>query len=755
MKTSQDNFTPTPQEMTALFTRLKQAFSLETVPPERKASLCALVARYGYLPWSHQQALEELSAAETLVALEEKLRLNGIYPQGEFTFTAQTLSPVSRAGYTDSAWIKKEGHEIKLLNLAGLGDGNASTDPGRLGDWLKQLVILPSGNPSRGILATTLYLLPFNTRDFGCAYIPRSSEVSPALEDAFIKQKLGLDAQGQLRFFLALAQLAGHPLLYDVLPQTGRFSTLVLSNPSLVRWFDIPALIASLAEAAEAIAREAGLAESVSAALLAELNGREAAASALSGEIPAHVRQRWLEKKQECSARLMTRETQEAIAHKVKRTVCDMLFGVERDPAEALTEGDVLVKQDEITTRLIDQGLWPAPGGAWCSYGTPVFDKLALNSNTPEFLHFDKAGRDVTAMANLDCLSPYYFVYFDRRAYNDGVIAAWIDYLKNLRAAYNFDGYRFDHVDHVVDDVSLGDGFPMSYRVSARVLGMVNAELQKALSHYASLAEYMLWDNLLEPYHQEMHFDLLWGNDMISQYQKNIVRIQEDNRQLETYNAGAPGNSPLSILRTYNNQDGEFGPINQYPAQLGERGALFKWFKLNFTPGGGQAARPLLYVDGDESFTAHGVQYAISVEASVPRQRNDEFHRQFDALRRLARELLTDDSYFQIRHTDPSGLASWLVSAFSKPTWWVVAHEKAHTECVIGEQQEMLYVERGPLYDIHLPAPDGFRPVSEWVLEAGALEFTERTVIPNLWDNWIHFDVLQPAEFHLYRLEAT
>ena len=39
--------------------------------------------------------------------------------------------------------------------------------------------------------------------------------------------------------FIELAQLAGHPVIYDILPQTGRFSKAVLANPYIARWFDI------------------------------------------------------------------------------------------------------------------------------------------------------------------------------------------------------------------------------------------------------------------------------------------------------------------------------------------------------------------------------------------------------------------------------------------------------------------------------------------------------------------------------------
>ena len=48
--------------------------------------------------------------------------------------------------------------------------------------------------------------------------------------------------------FIRLTQLAGHPVIYDILPQTGRFSKIVLTNPECARWFDINALIEELSK---------------------------------------------------------------------------------------------------------------------------------------------------------------------------------------------------------------------------------------------------------------------------------------------------------------------------------------------------------------------------------------------------------------------------------------------------------------------------------------------------------------------------
>ena len=109
-------------------------------------------------------------------------------------------------------------------------------------DWLRQLLILPTGNKSNNIFGTTMYLIPFHPREFGCAYLPTASCVSPNLEDKSIFEKTGLNADEQVKMFIKMTQLAGHPVIYDILPQTGRFSKFVLANPQVARWYDITEL---------------------------------------------------------------------------------------------------------------------------------------------------------------------------------------------------------------------------------------------------------------------------------------------------------------------------------------------------------------------------------------------------------------------------------------------------------------------------------------------------------------------------------
>ena len=111
--------------------------------------------KFGYMPYSHQKALESLTDAEVLFALETKWENEGVLQDGNFSFTK--ASTLARNNVKNSSWLQKEGHNIKLINLAGLGNGNKSSENGKFMDWMRQLLILPTGNKSNNILNTTMY----------------------------------------------------------------------------------------------------------------------------------------------------------------------------------------------------------------------------------------------------------------------------------------------------------------------------------------------------------------------------------------------------------------------------------------------------------------------------------------------------------------------------------------------------------------------------------------------------------------------
>ncbi len=758
-------FETKPQFLAKIFNDLKEIYNISHFNEERRDLIVKQVQQYGYLPYSHNRALNELSDAETIIGVEEKLKFNNTYSNNEIDFNE--LSPVKRAGYRDSSWVKREQHNIKLLNLAGLGNGNKTDEPGKLIDWLKQLLILPGGNLDKGILGTTMYLIPFHPRDFGCAYLPTSSGVSPNLADEVLQDKLGLDAKAQVQLFIALTQLAGHPVMFDVLPQTGRFSKTILTNPHAARWFNVKDLIQKLSHDVDQIAEylkhdhHNGDVDYIKGLIKDRLTGS-------NPQIPDHLQyladrfENDLNPKRKYWSEEVTKmQSQKAIHQKVDSIIKETV-GVNKQ----LSEEDI-DNQGEVIGNLIKQGFWPAPGGAWCSCGVPIFNKMSSSGNFPLFNHYDNECKDVTHCANLDCQTPYYFVSFEDGKYNTEVIDFYVNFMKKLQSDYNFDGFRVDHIDHIVDKYSENeDGDPISYRAPKYVLKKTNDALKAEVPHFAALAEYMLWDNYYHEYHVDMNFDLFWGNDIVSQFAKNVEEIINNNSYLAGHNNTSKVNKPgLGILKTYNNQDGEFREINQYPGQLGERGALFKWFKYKFLPGGANAQRPVMYIDGDESYTEKGIEKAIGAEKSMSRNENEEFYREFDSIDRLAKQLdLACYGVSEQYHTnfDESGFITWFIrneNGLDEERLFIVANENAPKEIVKDYMQDgnvNIYEKIShPVFNKDAFIPEGFQPVCEYVLELDSYDFREVSDIHNHYGDKFYFEKLEPGEYHIYKIKRV
>lgn len=755
------------KEINSAYKKLKELYNYDSISEERKEHLKSLVEEYGYLPYPYIKAVEELSHAEILYALEAKWKKNGVFDEekGEFVFANDQIAPAQRAGYKNGDWLKKEQHNVKLINLAGLGDGNKTQETGKLIDWLRQVLILPAGMEDKGVLGTTVYLIPFHPREFGCAYLPVSTEVSPLLEDKKITEKLNLDTKEQVQLFIKLAQLAGHSVIYDVLPQTGRFSKMVLANPSIARWYDVNALISKIEnEADKAYEMLKEEFDQEDAEIVRDIY--KATLKKGSNDLSEHyqaIYDRFDEiispKKKEFSDEMMKKENQQKIHKHAKELIAEVNDFKQN---QGKIDEDDITKQGETIRLLIKEGLWPAPGGAWCSAGTPVFDRMSDTGDFPMFKHFDFKCEDVTHFANLDCQTPYYFVYLETGEYNKLVIDVYINYLKKLQKDYNFDGFRVDHIDHIVDEVSEKDGTPISYRAPRCVLGRANKELKAGIPHFATLAEYMLWDKFYKEYHDDMAFDVLWGNDIISQFSKTPQAIVDDNQELEKFNTDNLNSKfgNLSILKSYNNQDGEFRAIDQYPGQLGENGALFKWFKYKFLPGGKNAQRPVMFIDGDESFTKTGMESVIGAEVSMPREKNYKFFNKFNAINRFALENeLTREGEAEIIRQDDDGFVSWMVSKDPlKESLLIVANYNSPTEKVTETNEDGFsnsFMKEGEIvYDKEIHLPCDYSIVSEYIFKEsgkiGESEFEE--VKFEKPETSIRFGDLKPAEFKIYKI---
>ena len=746
------------EELNLIYNSLKSIYDFSTITTDRKEYLTDLITRYGYLPYPFRKAQEELTPNEVLFGLEIKWVNNKVFDGKNFIFADNKQSVLARKNIRNSNWIKKEGHNIKLINLAGLGNGNKSKETGKFMDWLMQLLILPTGNLENGILNTTIYLIPFHPREFGCAYLPKSSEVSEKLLDDEIKKITGMGVKKQVQTFIALAQLAGHPVIYDILPQTGRFSKAVLSNPYIARWFDIKALNKQLDDNLDNLLKTTlvGCDEDDIEVIKDVYQQSQIESMGTLSEKYKTLFEKFSEKMNEYKKEISKEMLKNAIQKKLHKRVKEIVAQVEGSK-KIQAENDI-TKHIDIIQKLIEEELWPAPGGAWCSAGVPVYDTMSECGGYPMFKHYNFKDEDVTHFANLDCQTPYYFVNLENGTYNNKVVDFFIKEMKKLQKDYNFDGFRVDHIDHIVDEVSEKNGVPISYRAPRVVLGKLNKTMKDSIPYFGTLAEYMLWDDFLKEYHEDMSFDTLWGNDIVMQCEKTPEKIIDDNQHLTNYNVGRKNKNYLSILKTYNNQDGEFREINQYPALLGEKGALFKWFKLKFLPGGKNAQRPVMFVDGDESFTQKGIEAVIGAEISMPRAKNYDFYNKFEAIRKFALENeLTREGEAQIILQEEDGFVVWIISKeMVKESLLVIANwlpeiyekEEIGNEEPVETDMKEKQVEMPITKSIELPCD--YTIVSELKIKDNSTEFEEIELEEKT--NKLTIEIPQQSEFRIFKL---
>ena len=745
--------------ITNKFSIIKDFYCKKEPTIKRKKELAALVEKYGYLPYSQSRALEELTPAEVIFALEKKLEVNETYKENSFTIEENKISPVVRQGYKDSDWIKREQHDIKLVNLAALGDGLTDSEPAKFIDWLRQIVILPSGNTEKGILSTTIYLMPFHPRDFRNVYLLASTEeVSETITDNGLKE-VGINAKEQIQMFVALAQLAGHPVIYDVFPQTGRYSKTVLAHPELVRWIDTKYLTEEISKllnsVAEKLSKEFDEDDVTIVRNIYKTTLKSGSVDLAQEFMPIYERfTEELEAKKKALSDEMTKKDQQI---KLQKRVKEIVANVQGVKSSKIKCDLDITKRGETIHALIENGLWTLPDGAWCSSGIPIFQKMSECGSYPTFKHYDAKGCDVSKYADSDCLTPYYFVYLENGDYNLNVMNFYLDFLQKLQEDYHFDGMRFTHTDFVVDEMSEKDLRPISYRSPRFLLKKANEILKKNMPHFASMAEYRLWGSYLKEYHQDMNFDTLWGNDTKTDYEKIPAEVINNNRELQEYNGSIYKNSLLSILKTYNNQDGEFRTVNRYLGLMNKEEALFKWFKFKFLPGGKLAQRPVMYVDGDESFSKDGIEATIQDVVSLIRNNDEDFYNKFDAIRRLAiKDELTLDGEAQIINQTKQGFISWLISKETvKECFVIAANYLPETEKILKQNldgiMEYTLKTNNAVTNKKIEIPGDFELYSEFIYEEDKKEFVEHYSGKGI--KTIEIENLEPSEFRIFKIK--
>ncbi len=742
-----------------LYSKIKEIYLKEIISAKRQKELSDEIEKYGYLPYSQAKALNELTSSEVIFCLEKKLELNSTLTNGKLKIANNEISAVKRFGYADADWIKQEQHDIKLINLAALGDGAKDSSPAKFIDWLRQIVILPSGNPKYNILSTTIYLVPFQPRDFGNAYLSASTEeVSERLTDKGLIEK-GISAKEQIQTFIALAQLAGHPVIYDVFPQCGRYSKTVMVHPEIARWVDVKFLTEEISKALNFVAiklsQEFDEDDVTIVRNIYKTTLKSGSVDLAPEFMPIYKRfTEELESKRKELSNFMTKKEEQK---KLQKRVTNIVAKIEGVKPNKLKKDKDITKRGEIINALIEEGLWTLPDGAWCSSGIPVFERMAECGSYPMFRHYNQKGDDVSKFAESDCQTPFYFVYLENGDYNLPVINFYLEQLQKLQQDYNFDGFRISHTDFVVDEMSEKDLRPISYRAPRFLLKKINEIMKKGTPYFATIAEYRLWNSYFKEYHQDMNFDLLWGNDTKTDYEKIPTEVINNNRELQDYNATVTKNSLLSIIKTYNNQDGEFRTVNRYLGLMDKEEALFKWFKFKFLPGGKLAKRPVMYVDGDESFSKDGIEATIQEEVSLIREHDEDFYHKFDAIRRLAiNNELTVDGEAQIINQNKNGFISWMISKETvKECFIIAANYLPSNEKILKQNSEgiMEYSIKtnNAIENKKIEIPGDFVLASEFIYEEDKQDFIEHYNSDNI--KTIEIDKLEPSEFRIYKIK--
>ena len=74
------------ESLNEIYSKLKKLYKVDEISDDRKIYLNDLMDKNGFLPYPHIKALEELSNAEVLFALEKKWINEGVMKNGVFSF---------------------------------------------------------------------------------------------------------------------------------------------------------------------------------------------------------------------------------------------------------------------------------------------------------------------------------------------------------------------------------------------------------------------------------------------------------------------------------------------------------------------------------------------------------------------------------------------------------------------------------------------------------------------------------------------
>ncbi|MBR1754739.1 hypothetical protein IJ732_07885 [bacterium] len=582
--------------------------------------------------------------------------------------------------------------DIKIINL------NAFTN---MMQWLKELVILPKN--------TVIYLIPFHKRDFNCAYFIKSMDIDANLND----ENFEMSAKEQIQLFIHLAQKAGHSVIYDFLMRTSRYSTSIIENPYLVRWIDtnfaqdkITAIVDNVASELESQFEKDDI------EIIKNIYNQESK-GCLSEEyntIYEIFEKKVFEKKKELSNEIYKLNNQIKLQKRV---------------------------MGKSAETLIKEGLWTVPCAADNEFGLPVFDYMNNEEHYPVFKHFDKNGNDISQSIKDDFQTPAFFMDLETKEINKKVLSYFIDMAKKYIEDYNFDGFKINYTENLFVNND-NDKIPPEF-------------LKKLISEIKKSNKILIADGDFEhlKQYQGLGFDSVWIKDETLTPREFLNKYET----LANYNTEDLRINNIDSVKIYNDKFGANSFLTTSPAQSGREGALFKWFCLHFLPTGRNAKLPILYLDGDESFTKQDFAKTIFENEHLCRNNDEEFYKKFNAINSLAkRSKLIREGEAAIITEDSDGFVSWLIAKEPlKEMILVVANYKNFDEKLIlqnDNEKIETFKENDAVVNKMISLPGECRIVSEYIFDGEHYVSKDYALDGTLFE----IEVLKPNDFRIFLL---
>lgn len=304
----------------------------------------------------------------------------------------------------DESWIFER--DFCFFNIRAVG--NVVEEPGNIIDAIK---LLPT------LRVNAIHLAPFFECSFGIIYCQKSFEHinHEIVNIRYLDEKI--TDEEQLKFFIDCCHLLNIAVGFDVVPHMSKDSVLRLNRPDLFRWVKV-------------------------------------------------IKDRNMPEDIQSIDKQYTEEMQIKIQNEIKNLV---IAECEKNNTVDLIDIYDFKIIDKINRKLESLGYYTVPPHTWNGISIPRFKKYSNNMKCPIWEYKDKYGREQDQHAiwlhsgfyiHKD-LRPNYIPMFTSKNIkcrrNNSFFEFFINYLKKIIIKYKFDFLRVDYVDHIFDNIVMGE----------------------------------------------------------------------------------------------------------------------------------------------------------------------------------------------------------------------------------------------------------------------------------------------------------